>query len=121
LRRTRKKRAEKKKEAGEPPIDPRFAPVAKAFAKVRDVSAGKLFSSYGLKVNGKTFAMFGRGRLVLKLPKDRVDGLMSSGRAERFEPGPGRIMKEWVALRGEESEWVELAQEAYNFVKQPTK
>ena len=99
-------------------IDPKFAPVVKAFAKVPDVSAGKLFSSYGLKVKGKIFAMFGKEQFVVKLPKERVDGLVAGGNAERFDPGHGRVMKEWVVIQSGESEWVELAREAYNFVKQ---
>jgi hypothetical protein len=37
------------------------------------VTSGKLMSSYGLKVNGKLFAMFGRKQFVAKLsPKNRV-------------------------------------------------
>lgn len=100
-----------------PEIDPRFAPVVQAFARVPGVKAGKLFASYGLKVNGKIFAMFGRGRLVVKLPKERVDEIVGAGKAERFNPGHGRVMKEWAAFQGEEAQWVELAQRAYKFVK----
>jgi len=114
-----KKEAKKKpKQKKEPEIDAKFAPVVEAFAGARGVSAGKLFSSYGLKVNEKIFAMFGRAGFVVKLPKARVDELVSVGKAARFEPGPGRVMKEWAAFRSEESEWVKLAREAYNFVKQ---
>lgn len=98
-------------------VDARFVPVVQAFDGVRGVTAGKLFASYGLKVNGKIFAMFGRGRLVVKLPKERVDEMVSAGKAERFNPGHGRVMKEWAAFQGEEAQWVELAQEAYDFVK----
>ena len=73
--------------------------------------------SFGLKVNGKIFAMFGRGRLVVKLPKQRVDELVSTGESERFDPGHGGVMKEWVAVGVEKDAWVSLAREAYNFVK----
>jgi hypothetical protein len=59
-----------------------------------------------LKVNGKIFAMFGRGRLVVKLPKERVDEMVEARKAERFNPGHGRLMKEWAALRSEEAQWV---------------
>ena len=111
-------RKKTKKTGGRAKVDPQFVPVERAFVGVKGVSAGKLFSSYGLKVNGKIFAMFGRGRLVLKLPKDRVDRLVSSGGAKRFEPRPGRIMKEWVALKNGEPDWIKLAQEAYAFVLQ---
>jgi TfoX/Sxy family transcriptional regulator of competence genes len=97
--------------------DARFAPVVQAFKGIKDVRAGKLFSSFGLKVSGKIFAMYGRGRLVVKLPKERVDGLVSAGKAERFNPGHGRLMKEWAAFESDDSEWVELAREAYKFVQ----
>ena len=113
-----KKGAKKKTRASEEPeIDAKFAPVVQAFAKVADVEAGKLFSSYGLKANGKIFAMFGRGRFVVKLPKERVDEFVKAKRAKRFEPGPGRVMKEWAAFKDAEDEWVSLAREAYRFVK----
>lgn len=106
------------KGAGRMEIDLRFVPVVRAFDGVRGVTAGKLFASYGLKVNGKIFAMFGRGRLVVKLPKEQVDEMVNAGKAERFDPGHGRVMKEWAALHGEEAKWVELAREAYRFVKE---
>ncbi len=98
-------------------VDPRFAPVAKAFAQRRDVSGGKMMSSFGLKVNGRIFAMFGRGKFVAKLPKNRVDELVMAGKGERFDPGHGRLMKEWVALGSDEANWAGLAKEAYDFVK----
>lgn len=109
------RRKTKKGEKGK--LDARFVPVANAFEGVRGVRAGKLFSSYGLKVSGKIFAMFGRGRLVVKLPKDRVDELVGAKKCKRFEPGHGRMMKEWATFETGEPEWVGLAREAYDFVK----
>lgn len=100
-----------------PEVDPAFMPVIAAFANVPDVSRGKMMSSYGLKVNGKVFAMFGRGKFVAKLPKKRVDDLVSGGVGERFNPGHGRLMKEWIAIGAKTLSWVELAKEAYEFVK----
>lgn len=99
-------------------IDALFVSVVRAFDGIPGVTSGKLFSSYGLKVDGKIFAMFGRGRLVVKLPKGRVDEMVGAGKAERFDPGHGRVMKEWAAFQGEEAKWVELAREAYKFVKE---
>jgi TfoX/Sxy family transcriptional regulator of competence genes len=99
-------------------IDPAFAAVVEAFATDRRVTQGKLMASYGLKVNGRIFAMLVRGQLVTKLPKSRVDELVASGRGERFDPGHGRLMKEWIAIRSSEAEWVTLAQEAFAFVRQ---
>ncbi len=101
----------------EPGIDSRFQPVMDAFAGAPDVTHGKMMSSYGLKVRGKIFAMFGKGKFVVKLPKSRVDRLVSEGNGERFEPGHGRVMKEWIVVREGTVDWVEIAREAYGYVK----
>jgi hypothetical protein len=98
-------------------IDPRFRPVVDAFRKYRDVRGGKMMSSYGLKVNGRIFAMFGRKQFVIKLPKARVDALVKEGVGKNFDPGQGRLMKEWVVVADTGPDWLELAKEAYEFVK----
>jgi hypothetical protein len=95
-----------------------FAPVASAFAKDRSVTAGLMMASYGLKVNGKIFAMQVKERFVAKLPKSRVDALVDAGVGERFDPGHGRVMKEWVSIAPGKTDCVALAREAYDFVKQ---
>jgi TfoX/Sxy family transcriptional regulator of competence genes len=101
-----------------PPIDPNFAPVARAFASDRQVTCGKLMASIGLKVNGRIFAMMVRGRFVAKLPRSRVDELVQTGVGHSFDPRRnGRPMKEWVVLKGTKPSWLELAKEAHRFVK----
>ena len=100
--------------------DPRFAPVVAALAGKRDVTreSRQGFGSGALKVDGKIFAMITpHAEFVVKIPKARVDELVSQGVGERFEPGPGRVMKEWLALNGQPDLWTELAKEAYQFVK----
>jgi hypothetical protein len=95
-----------------------FAPVAAAFAKDREVGLGRMFSSRSvLNVGGKMFAMLVKGKFVAKLPEDRVAGLVSSGVGEHFDPGHGRLMKQWVAISGASESWVALAREAHAFVK----
>jgi TfoX/Sxy family transcriptional regulator of competence genes len=110
--------ARKGKQKLAPPakIDARFRPVVDAFAHYPDVTSGKLMSSYGLKANGKIFAMFGPKQFVAKLPKSQVDALVSAGARKRFDPGHGRLMKEWL-VAADGPDWLELAKEAYNFVK----
>jgi hypothetical protein len=79
--------------------------------------ARKGFGSGALKVNGKIFAMIAaHGEFVVKISKARVDELVNDGVGKRFEPGPGRVMKEWLALKRHPELWVELANEAYRFV-----
>jgi TfoX/Sxy family transcriptional regulator of competence genes len=112
------KRAKTKKPATADEADPKFAPVIAAFAGDRRVAAGKMMASVGLKVDGKIFAMLVKGKFVAKLPKDRVDALVESGVGQHFDPRHnGRVMKEWIELRGTKPSWVELATEAYRFVK----
>jgi hypothetical protein len=96
-----------------------FARVVKAFAGDRRVSfgGGKGFGSGALRANGKIFAMMSsKGKFVVKLPKDRVDELLASGQGERFEPRRGRVMREWLVVESEESNWAGLAKEACEFV-----
>ena len=74
-------------------------------------------SSNVLSVNGKIFAMLVRGRLVVKLPKQRVDELVATRAGHYFAPGHGRLMKQWISISSGGAPWVELAKEAYRFVK----
>ncbi len=103
-----------------PDIDPRFVGVADAFTSDQRVSRGngKGFGSRALKVNGKIFAMMSsKGQFVVKLPKERVNELVTAGKGEYFDPGRGRLMKEWVAVLAGNVSWVELAKEAHRFLK----
>jgi hypothetical protein len=97
-------------------LDPRFAAIAAAFRSDPDVTMGKMMAAVGLKVHGKIFAMFPRGVFVAKLPRARVDELVRLGHGERFDPGHGRPMKEWIAMPGHEDTWLALAREAHRFV-----
>jgi hypothetical protein len=70
-------------------------------------------------VNGKIFAMVSsQGDFVVKLPKSRVEELVNAGVGTPFEPGPGRVMKEWLAMSREQKTpgWLDLAREARRFV-----
>ena len=81
---------------------------------------GKGFGSTGqLKVDGKIFAMLVRGKLVVKLPRERVDALVESGEGERFDAGKGKPMREWLALSTTSKEpWPTLAEQAMTFVRE---
>jgi TfoX/Sxy family transcriptional regulator of competence genes len=77
----------------------------------------RMMGSEGLKTGGKFFAMVSRGELVVKLPRERVDELVEAGAGHRFDPGHGRLMKEWVALRpAHEEECAAFVAEARRFV-----
>lgn len=73
--------------------------------------------SPALCVDGKIFAVpSSNEQLVVRLPKERVDGLVAAERGLRFEPFHGRPMQEWfVAGVGYERDWLSLAEEALSF------
>jgi hypothetical protein len=61
--------------------------------------------------------MASKGRFVVKLPALRVTELVGDRYGEPFEPRLGRPMKEWLSIASAQANWVELAREAYRFVK----
>jgi hypothetical protein len=56
-----------------------------------------------------------KGRFVVKLPRERVDELVGRGQGRYFDPGHGRLMKEWLEVGGPSISWLELAREAHAF------
>lgn len=101
----------------------RFAALVDEFGAYPDVevpgeSKRRQFGSDALKVNGSIFAMVTGGRLVVKLPRERVEALIGSGTGAPFDAGKGRPMKEWLAVSdGDEDAWLTLTREALNFVR----
>jgi TfoX/Sxy family transcriptional regulator of competence genes len=101
----------------------------KAFGRVmatlgRDPRVGeaKMFGGLGLKVGDKYFMMLYKGQLVVKLPAGRASALVASGDGKYFDPGHGRLMREWIAFAPDlAARWVRLAAEAKGFVAQGSK
>jgi hypothetical protein len=76
-----------------------------------------MFDAQVMKLNGKVFAMLVKGKLVLKLPNERVAALVGSHIGEYFDPGHGRLMKGWIALGSPtKAQWSTLAKEARDFI-----
>lgn len=104
-------------------IEERFATLVQEFAAEPDVdvpaeSSPRRFGSDALKVNGSIFAMAIRGRLVVKLPRERVNALIGDGTGAPFENGNGHPMKEWLTLVDDDQQtWLTLTREAMNFVR----
>lgn len=107
-----------KQSAEAPAMNRHFAPVVAAFANhPRVTRGGKGFGSTGLKVNGKLFAFISsKGQFVAKLPRERLDELVRAGLGEHFDPGHGRLMREWVAVEPGGADLVDLARVAHRFV-----
>jgi hypothetical protein len=96
--------------------DPKLARVVREFEKTQAAGTGRKFGSNALKANGKLFALFTQGTLVVKLPSDRVAALVAEGVGTHFDPGHGRLMKGWLTVVSSRASWIELAREAHDFV-----
>ena len=103
--------------------------IASMFAKLAGELAGepgveladgskKSFGAGTLKVNGKIFAMVtSAGQFVVKLPRQRVEDLEARGTGTKFDPGHGRLMKEWLQVSAPQlGQCRVLAKEALAFV-----
>ena len=87
-------------------------------AGVTPPRGGSGFGRGAIRFQNKIFAMFVRGRLVLKLPADRVDALVSAGDGVRFDANKGTAMKEWFTLDPQSRrDWLPLAREALEFAR----
>lgn len=76
------------------------------------------FGRSALRFQNKIFAMFVRGRLVLKLPAERVEALIAAGEGVHFDANKGTPMREWLALDpGSGQPWLPLANEALDFAR----
>jgi hypothetical protein len=79
---------------------------------------GSGFGRSALRYRRKIFAMLVRGRLVVKLPRQRVDELVAAGHGERFDANKGTPMREWLSLDPDsELAWSPLAREALDFAR----
>jgi hypothetical protein len=92
------------------------------FAGVDGVTLPEGGSGFGrgaLKYRRKIFAMFVRGRLVVKLPQKRVDELITAGHGVRFDANKGGAgMKEWFSIDPESGlNWQSLASEALDYAR----
>jgi hypothetical protein len=96
--------------------DPQLAAVVREFEKTQAAGTGRKFGSNALKANGKLFALFTQGTLVVKLPNDRVAALVAEGVGKPFDPGHGRLMKGWLTVVSTRASWLDLAREAHAFV-----
>ena len=82
------------------------------------VTWGRMFSSTGLGVRGKIFAVVNHaGNLMVKVPEARVDELEAAGTAQRMVMR-GREMREWVEMSPDHGDdgWSALLAEAYGYV-----
>lgn len=94
----------------------RFDELVTAFAG-RGAQKGSMFGMPVLKRGYKVFAgTFGDAMTFKLAPEDLARALERKG-VERFEPMPGRAMKEWVLVRVAHARlWPELAEQSWRYL-----
>jgi hypothetical protein len=107
--------------SGETSIEARFASLVEALTDEPGVEVGGARRGFGrgtLQVGGRIFAMVSHGRLVVKLPRERVAGLIAAGAGGPFDAGKGKPLAEWLALsEADDATLLDLAREAALFVR----
>ena len=88
--------------------DDPYAALVKKLLRYREVT----YSRNSLWVGRRMFAFSSKDNLILKLPENRVDELISSGEGARYYPGRGKIQKEWLAVKPTRSTSLRLAKES---------
>ncbi|AYF99539.1 hypothetical protein D7I47_09905 [Protaetiibacter intestinalis] len=86
------------------------------------VSWGRMFSTEGLGIRGKIFAVVVHdGGLMVKVPEPRADELVADGAVVRMVMR-GRELREWVvsAPAASDAEWLALVEEAYVYLDEIT-
>jgi TfoX/Sxy family transcriptional regulator of competence genes len=95
--------------------DPKLVAVIDAFEANTKAEGNTKFGLHGLMVNGKLFARFTQGTLVVKLPEERVAALVAARVGTQCDPGRGRLRK-WLKITSTKVSWTDLAKEAHVFV-----
>jgi hypothetical protein len=99
----------------------RFEDLLGEFSDIDGVTlphGGGGFGRSALRYRGKIFAMFVRGALVVKLPGQRVDELITAGHGAPFDANKGTPMREWFTVAPDcPLPWPALAAEALDFAR----
>ncbi len=99
----------------------RYADLVDALVGIPGVTPPRGGSGFGrgaLRFESKIFAMLVRGRLVVKLPEERVSALIAAGEGLNFDANKGTPMREWLSLDPECGlAWQPLAREALDFAR----
>jgi hypothetical protein len=100
----------------------RLERLAAPFLERPGVSWGRMFSTEGLGIRGKIFAVVPHaGALMVKVPVARADELVANGSVKRMVMRD-RELREWVVMpdSASDAEWTSLLEEAYAYLDEIT-
>jgi hypothetical protein len=97
-----------------------YTDVSEGFLDRPGVERGTMMGFPCLRAYGAFFAScdYKTGDLVVKLPRERVAGLIACGVGQPFAPA-GRTFREWVTIDDRDEErWIALIGEALAFAEE---
>jgi len=100
----------------------RLERLASPFLERPGVTWGRMFSTDGLGIRGKIFAVVPHaGGLMAKVPEARANALVAARVVERMVMRE-REMREWVVMpdAASDAEWVALLEDAYAYLDKIT-
>ena len=90
-----------------------YAEVKAHFANDSEVEVLKGRGAQGIKKDGKLFAMFMKGDLLVKLPGHRVKEIINTGDGVLYDPGTGKPMNNRVLIPASNKDtWIKYSIEA---------
>ena len=88
------------------------------FSKSKVVQLPGPKGAQGLKYNGKMFAMFHKGELLVQLSPERVQAVIKTKQGKAHDPGTGKPMKGRVLIpASKKKSWVKLCEESLEYVR----
>jgi TfoX/Sxy family transcriptional regulator of competence genes len=96
--------------------NPRLVAVVEALEADRQAGSTTRLGRHGLTVNGRLFARFVEGTLVVKLTENRIARLVAAGLGSRCDGERGRLRR-WFKVTSPKASWVGLAKEARDLAK----
>lgn len=92
------------------------AALDQVMSAIPEAKAGKMFGMPAYKVGGKlAVGLFG-DTVPIKVGAARAQELVGTSGVSTFEPQPGRVWRDWIALSGDPSRHRALLEEAVRYV-----
>ena len=100
-----------------PDNDPQLAAALdQVMSGIPEAKAGKMFGMPAYKVAGKLAVGLYGDTITVKVGAARAQELIGTSGISAFEPQPGRVWKDWIAVSGFLSQHRALLEEAVRFV-----
>ncbi|MFN8448119.1 MAG: hypothetical protein U0521_05910 [Anaerolineae bacterium] len=92
------------------------AALDRVMSGIAEAKAGKMFGMPAYKVAGKLAVGVFEDSVTVKVGAARAKELIGKDGIQSFEPQPGRVWKDWIAISGDLQKHRALLEEAVRYV-----